>query len=234
MKRFPSLKDFIYLIIGLIILIIYLTTLKLTKNSEVVDYISFGGTLLSIILAIIAIVYAYQQGRQSADSYSETKSLLSVIAEHVKGIGQIKTDIAISNEGIKDVKALTSKISKDIIFTNKESEKFDELLESKVGELKNSLDFQVVTLPKVYDFKTPQKVDIDKHLKLYLDQYIKISGDKRVFAFNIEESTFQFGFSFNIGTFDKSMTQNKMKAILETIDNNELEIFTVARLLYAD
>ncbi|WP_367888028.1 hypothetical protein [Bacillus wiedmannii] len=234
MKRFPSLKDFIYWIIGLTILLIYFMTLKLTKNSEVVDYISFGGTLISIVLAIIAIIYAYQQGRQSSDSYSETKALLSVIAEHVKGIGQLKTEIAISNEGIKDVKTLTSKISKDIIFTNKESEKFDELLESTVGELKNTLDFHVVTVPVEYDFKNPKKIDIDKNLNKYLDHYGKISGDKRFIAFNVEESISQFGFSFSIGTSDRSMTPNRMKAILETTDNNELKIFTVARLIYAD
>lgn len=237
MKKFPTVKDYVYWMFGLVIIILYLLTLKITENSEVVDYISFAATLISILLAIIAIVYAYQQGNQSSENHTDTKSILSAIVEHVNGIGQLKTDVAISNEGIKDVKSMTDKLNhlfnSEITFKNQSDDEVKELFDSKVNELRKELDFQIICVPSEFDFKNPKKINLEKNVFDYVTYYRKMSGDDLAVAFNMEESSTGFGISFNLGTLDKSMTPERMKNILESYDNKELKIFTVARLIYA-
>ena len=233
MKKLPTTKDFIYWIIGLVIAIIYLATVKLTKNSATVEYISFAATLISIILAIVAMVYAYMQGNQSSKNNTETQSVLTEIKTHVTGIGQLKTDIAISNEGIKDVKALTDKLISGVNYVNQSDGKIEKLVKSKVDELTGTLDFQIICIPIEYDFKNPKKIDETKLVHDYIYHYRKISGDSIATAFNVV-STSDFGFSFNVGTYDLNMKPNIMKNIMESYENEEVKIFTVARLIFAD
>lgn len=232
MKKFPTTKDFVYWIIGLFIVIIYLLTLKLTKNSEVVDFISFAATIISIILAVVAMVYAYLQGNQSSKNNTETQSALTEIKTHVSGIGQLKTDIALSNQGIKDVKDLTHKLSREVNYANKSEKKIDELIDEKTGGKRLSLDFQIVCIPLEFDFNNPKKIDVRKYVHEYVTHYRKITDDDGI-AFNVEDAS-DFGFSFNIGLSDVSMTPNRLKAILESYHNHEVKILTVARLIFAD
>lgn len=237
MRKFPETKDFAYWAIGLISLLIYFMTLKLTKNSEVVDYISFGGTLIGILLAVIAIIYAYQQGNQSAQSYSETKALLSVISHNVKDIDKIKTDIALSHENLKEIKTLASKFPGENFYTGDGKKNVNNLSKQKAEELKGFLDFQVLTTPREYNFYNPQKIDSEKlneFIKLYVGHYTKISGDNSAIAFNVGVADNYYGINFNLSVADTSMTPNRLKAILESVSNDEMEIFTVARLIFAD
>lgn len=231
MKKFPETKDFAYWAIGLISLLIYFMTLKLTKNSEVVDYISFGGTLIGILLAVIAIIYAYQQGNQSSQSYSETKALLSVISHNVKDMDQIKTNVALSNESIKE---LTGRVLGQNIYTGNGKEDIDNLSIQTKNESKRFLNFQVVTTVLNYDFKNPKKINNEEFIDMYVEQYVKVSGGDFAIAFNAVTGDDYSSVSFSLSVSDKNMTPNKVKAILETVPNDKLKIFSVARLIFAD
>lgn len=230
MKKFPETKDFAYWAIGLISLLIYFMTLKLTKNNDVVDYISFAGTLIGILLAVIAIIYAYQQGNQSSQSYSEIRALLSVISHNVKDIDQVKTNVALSNESIKE---LTGKVLGQNIYTGNGKEDIDNFSIETKNESKRFLDFQVVTTMVNYDFENPKKINNEEFIEMYVKQYRKVSGGDFAMAFNALTSDDYYSISFNLSVSDKNMTPNRVKAILETAPNDQIEIFSVARLIFA-
>lgn len=54
-------KDLFYWVLGLAIYSYFITTKQLSKSKELVDYIGFAATILSIVLAIIAIIYSFIQ-----------------------------------------------------------------------------------------------------------------------------------------------------------------------------
>lgn len=52
-------KDLSYWIVILIVNMIWIITVRLGDNADVINYISFGGMILSGVLAIIAIIYTF-------------------------------------------------------------------------------------------------------------------------------------------------------------------------------
>lgn len=52
-------KDMGYWIVILVLVLIGVLTVKLGDNPDVIDYLGFGGTIASILLAVVALIYSF-------------------------------------------------------------------------------------------------------------------------------------------------------------------------------
>jgi len=95
---------FFYIISILLIIIIILSTLKLSSNSDVIKYISFASTIASLILALLAIVYAYF----SNSTFSKNITLINDVSNELKQNTENLTTISEVIE--KDIKNLPKAI----------------------------------------------------------------------------------------------------------------------------
>ncbi|CAM4516448.1 hypothetical protein [Paenibacillus typhae] len=113
-------KDLFYWIVFLLITILLTTTLRLTPNAQVVDYFSFGGTLASILLAVVAMIYSFYQSfsMQSSserlnDSVNKIEKSLDNLEEFDEGLQKITYEIGIAG---RELSASTT-VLKDSLLT---------------------------------------------------------------------------------------------------------------------
>ena len=196
MENFPTSKDYKYWLIGMVILVIYFSTKSLGGNTELVEFVAFSGAIVSILLAVIAIIYSYQQTNQSSKNYTNTQVLLNRISEHVSGIVDLKVEMANSNHGITDIKkTLARRLHNDVTYINSSEDRVEKLVESKIVERKGEQDFQITLMPKKYDFENPEIINADVEYKPYVEHYRKVTKSNDAIAFNVDASADHFGFS---------------------------------------
>ena len=98
-------KDIIYVaIIGIIIInACWVLAWKYSESSSALNYVSFAGTLVSIILAILAIGYTYGESiRQSSQGDGVTDSIRNLV--------NVTTEI---KDASKELSTLALEINKD-------------------------------------------------------------------------------------------------------------------------
>ena len=114
-------RDYLYCVILLFIVIVFICTITMIRDENVADYLSFAGTVSSIILSVLAII-------------------MTILAEKKMEVEKIKTDNLVATmeactdktkENLKKIKSFESKIDKVI-------EK-EEVLISSQNEIKNIL-----------------------------------------------------------------------------------------------
>jgi hypothetical protein len=149
-SKFPKKKDLAYWLIFLIILCVFIFTHRLADNETAVGYIGFAGTIMSLILAVLAIIYSYYQSSTYESSIKKLESSaerievmtndLSEVKEFKKMFGDFKEEVnEISNGihnlkqvvdiidfGIKDIKSsLYDKMNKKVSKENQKTEGTD-------------------------------------------------------------------------------------------------------------
>ncbi|WP_098743542.1 hypothetical protein [Paenibacillus sp. EZ-K15] len=106
-KYLISIKDLVYLIVILIGVIITLLTIRLGDNGSVVDYFGFAGTLISIVLAVVALIYAFFQSITYGNANSKLEESAKKIEEvtddlkKVSNIENLTKDLTSSVEEVK-------------------------------------------------------------------------------------------------------------------------------------
>jgi hypothetical protein len=83
MEKFEK-KDSYYIIAILIGIIVVILAVKLGDNQSVIDYFGFAGTLVSIILAVVAIIYSFYQ----SSTYENSSSKLEISANKIENVTQ--------------------------------------------------------------------------------------------------------------------------------------------------
>jgi len=92
-------KDLFYWMVLLMYTIIIILTVKLTPKTDVIDYFSFGGTLASILLAIIAMIYSFFQNFSMQSSSDRLNETVTRVEKSVSNLDEFDTGIRnISNE----------------------------------------------------------------------------------------------------------------------------------------
>lgn len=234
--KFPTYKDFIYWFIGLGILLIYFIVKKVTKNEGLVEYISFGGTLVSIILAVLAIVYAYLQSMQSSKNYTDSQIIMNKISQKIESIDEINLNVHNSNIAITDIKqTLADKMRNEIKYLNITEEQLEKLIQKQVPyeRIKGTQDFQVVMTAKVYDYKNPKIINGDEEFKKYIEYYRRVTGSNDGLAFNVDTSAHYLSYSFNMTVSNPNITEDILKGILMGCPDENFKVFTVAKLTYS-
>ncbi|WP_180031373.1 hypothetical protein [Acinetobacter sp. YH12245] len=94
-------REWIHLIITLSIIqaFIWWISFQFAGNSSALGYVSFAGTLISIILAVLAIGYTYGESHQQKNSSM-------TLANQIEGLVEIKEDLKIQAHALQDIQAL--------------------------------------------------------------------------------------------------------------------------------
>jgi LPS O-antigen subunit length determinant protein (WzzB/FepE family) len=91
---------FFYIISILLIIIILISTLKLSSNSDLIKYISFASTITSLLLALLAIVYAYFSNATFSKNITMINEVSSELKQNTSNLTKISEVIE------KDIKNL--------------------------------------------------------------------------------------------------------------------------------
>ncbi|WP_281659445.1 hypothetical protein [Halobacillus sp. Cin3] len=100
---FPDKKDMTYWIIILVLFSIGAFTVYYGSDKDVISHIGFGGTIVSILLALIAIIYSFYQSNTyenathkldtSAVKIEEATNKLSNVSEVEKVVDEFKVEV---------------------------------------------------------------------------------------------------------------------------------------------
>lgn len=89
MKERITKKDLGYWILILVGIIVTILTVKLADNATAVDYIGFAGTITSILLAVVALMYSFYQNNAYESTTQQLESSSKKIKKAVKELDQV-------------------------------------------------------------------------------------------------------------------------------------------------
>lgn len=126
-------------IIGILLITnVLIFTFKFGSNEKLTNYISFAGTLISIVLAILAIIYSYYQNstyensttklNESANNIKEltekVENSINVLTEKIEKTNNLDTTIKTISTVLDTVRDMASDIQQQHQITNKKIENF--------------------------------------------------------------------------------------------------------------
>ncbi|AKP75272.1 hypothetical protein AS52_00251 [Priestia megaterium Q3] len=114
MKGFPNKRDFFYIVGFLIITIIFIISGRLPHEADIVDYVGFAGTIVSILLAVVAIIYSFYQ----SSTYENVNSKLDNSAHKIEKATQELSDVSEIKGLIDEFKDEVSEIKTSMVGLN--------------------------------------------------------------------------------------------------------------------
>ncbi|WP_151686976.1 hypothetical protein [Acinetobacter nosocomialis] len=163
-----SKREWIHLIITLSIIQagVWFVSFVYAGNSSALGYVSFAGTLISIILAVLAIGYTYGESQQQKNSSS-------TLASQLESLVKIKDKLEIQADALDDIKKL-----KDILSS------FSDKVDNHFNETKQAID--KMNLSNVREnFYTKQS---EKTKNIQIDKesvFLKLFSDFSFFRLNV-------------------------------------------------
>jgi uncharacterized membrane protein YciS (DUF1049 family) len=136
-------------IIILVAIIVFLITHKYGSDNEIVSHVGFAGTLISIILAVIAIIYTFYQSSmyqsstmkldQSAEKIKELTNKIELnintLSEDVKSVGELRNVVKTFEHSVDNFNEMASSINTGVVMVNR---KIDVLGNAYFDNLKTS------------------------------------------------------------------------------------------------
>ncbi|MEH7021020.1 hypothetical protein [Priestia megaterium] len=123
-EKFPTRKDMTYWIIILILFMVGSFTVYYGSDKDMVSHIGFGGTIVSILLAVIAIIYSFYQSSTyesttykldtSAQKIEEATKQLSDVSEIKAVLENFKGEVKEINDSIFDLKEISNTIGNGV------------------------------------------------------------------------------------------------------------------------
>ncbi|MBU8690940.1 hypothetical protein KM918_27020 [Priestia megaterium] len=152
--KFPTRKDMTYWIIILILFMVGSFTVYYGSNKDMVSHIGFGGTIVSILLAVIAIIYSFYQSSTyesttykldtSAQKIEEATKQLSDVSEIKTVLESFKGEVKEINESIIDLKGISNNIG------------------NGVNSMKESFENTKTTFFESFNPISPKHVEVDE------------------------------------------------------------------------
>ncbi|MFW1765903.1 hypothetical protein ACG9X2_10630 [Acinetobacter bereziniae] len=173
-----STREWILSIIILLIVeaFVFWVAFQFAGNSSALGYVSFAGTIISIILAVLAIGYTYGESQQQKNS-SET------LSTQISSLVKIKDKLEKQADALEDIKELKNKMTE---FSSNVYDRFKETNEnfhefkrnlinlnpqpSRIDEINNQFDKNQIFLKKLKDFNSTYTTIVFSVLAIYLDQ----------------------------------------------------------------
>lgn len=134
-------KDMGYWIVILVLVLIGVLTVKLGDNPDVIDYLGFGGTIASILLAVVALIYSFFQTAASGN----TTALLEDSAMRIENVTK-------SLEKVNEITNITEKLEESLGALNLISSNMNnvtELFQEGISHIENSRASQEVAITKM-------------------------------------------------------------------------------------
>lgn len=186
-------KWLIGLLIGiisiLIIIIIGIIAVRLSDNIEIVNVISIGAGLVSMVLGIVAIIYAFIQSRESGEQNRQLNVNLNKIDNRIYTLDEIIKDMKIVKNKIEQFKISSEDNFNNLAYliTNTiNSAKYEEL--GNDNELKRDIDIIYEELYNVLDELTPREEKVLR-LRFGLDNGRTRTLEEVGKEFNLAKST---------------------------------------------
>lgn len=243
------------------LILVVVTTLYLTKYvidySFIMDQISLASGVASIILAIVAIIYAFFQSYESGKQSESLQDLLSQVSRKVEEIGPLKQEVADTKQEVKrSLMELQGSLASSYQQFDSQVKEKGQDLGSKAGEIYKSFfnnyiqnaikevneQPQTVTrdLKKMQDFHVILTTQNFKEKRELNDQtaveYIKYFREKSsigAIASNIVIFSDYTGVSFTLSFFeDKQWSAKEVQNVIGNYHIQGLSVFTVAKLIY--
>ncbi len=102
-KLFFDQKTLTIFLVEAIIVAIYIVTFRLHDNDDMVALFSFGGTITSILLAVIAIFYSFIQSNESKCNNADLITNIRDLQEYVETISEFSNKISVISSNIEDL-----------------------------------------------------------------------------------------------------------------------------------
>lgn len=129
MKDFPNKRDFYYIVGFLIIAIVFVFSGRLADNTLFVDYVGFSGTIVSILLAVIAIIYSFYQSSTyenathkldtSANKIEEAATKLSSVSDVERVLKEFKKEVTDIRSGISGLESIVQTVHSGVDSMNR-------------------------------------------------------------------------------------------------------------------
>ncbi|HEY6331178.1 MAG TPA: hypothetical protein VI756_17760 [Blastocatellia bacterium] len=131
-----NFKIHAFWIIGdLVAIIIYLLVKRFGDNGNVVTYVSFASTMASLILAVVAILYAFISNASLSQNITAINNAASDVSAQAKQLSEASTELTGKIEGIPpSIKSVETKVDLLVRSRIPESKAFD-LIGARSGKL---------------------------------------------------------------------------------------------------
>jgi hypothetical protein len=218
MKGFPTKRDFYYIVTFLVLLLIFIFAGRLADNTQVVDYVGFAGTIVSILLAVIAIIYSFYQSStyesatskldSSAQKIEIATTKLSNVSELEKVLEDFKMEVKEIRSGVAGLESIIKTVSSGVDSINKNWELTKE-------EFLNNV-------------KPPGKIDFDGSNdfdKEYFKKVIENGGNLPFFVLELINLSHSFNIDFvDIKKWNRFYMSNFFPIISDEDKEKELKL----------
>ncbi|WP_289054180.1 hypothetical protein [Carboxylicivirga marina] len=202
-----SRVHFGYVVAFLILIIIIIGTIRLGDDANLVQYMSFALTLTSLVLALLAIVYAFFSNNQFSSNINALSGVTEEVKKASKGLSNLSDNITESINRIpkhlEDVKKETQVASEAIL----QMKKGESINEEDDGTNKNLSDIQLDSYLKTGSFwGLITLYAVNKYFEK--KEWFEI----KKFIDNNENREYAYGYfisSSAIGIFEYSVKENK-------------------------
>lgn len=133
--------DFKYVMLLLFFIVVFICTLVLGNNDKVMEYISFAGTVSSLILSVLAIIMTMLSESKNEGTKANIDSILSETQKSVSKINEFTNNIEEISKELHEYRNDIQKIN-NIIYE----------ISNKTEELKANFDLLKEFIDKNYNF----------------------------------------------------------------------------------
>ncbi|PFN09331.1 hypothetical protein [Bacillus cereus] len=167
MNGFPNKRDFYYIVGFLVALLIFVIAGRLADNTEVVAYVGFAGTIVSILLAVIAIIYSFYQ----SSTYENANSKLDNSANKIQ-----EATTKLSN--VSEIESMMREFKKEVISLKGSMED----LKSSVGRVDDGVSSMKVSFERGFQFTPNTENEFQMtYQKDYLEKFVGNSSKISLF-----------------------------------------------------
>ncbi|MEF7438282.1 hypothetical protein V4V36_13550 [Paenibacillus lautus] len=208
-------KDIIFgfMIFYLITIIILVFMWRAGDNQELINQISLGGSISSILLALVAIIYAYFQTNESSQQNTLVQQTLLKITEKVETIGLVRQEMEMffQNHSTK----------------NDEIHKNIEAIRSSINQIYQASEG--ASPEEIQKTLMQHKPIIDQQFSLLEDKVYKLDDPLEVEAANIINFNFVIDQMFSFWDISSQLSKqnlkfnpNKLKMVLQSLADKGL------------
>jgi hypothetical protein len=134
LNKYFDAKDYNYWIFILVLLLIGLSTSKLGNDSAILNYVSFAGTITSILLAVVAIIYSFFQNFSNASLNQKLIESADKIENATRRVDETLSSIENVTDRLGNVPLSVNEATKEINRTSNNielaSKKIDDTIKS--------------------------------------------------------------------------------------------------------
>lgn len=148
LKGFPEKKDLTYWLLILLIIISVVSTWRTDEPGKLADQLSLGGTFLSILLAVVAIIFSFIQSSSSSKQTERLVDKISRLMHIIEGLERVSKSLEDKNEkhivevanAVDEAKNMTSEIGNIGVSVKNILEEIKNKLKAKSGNLEHDVE----------------------------------------------------------------------------------------------